>query len=193
MSKAATDFSVSDDTYENYDDYAELLLGAGTDHKKKISTKGDIAVDKEWKNLTTLDMDGSLNGIDVVHDLNDLPLPFPDESFDEIHAYDVLEHVGQQGDWKAFFDEFAEYWRILKPDGLFVASVPAWDSLWAWGDPGHTRVISEATLVYLNQREYKLQVGKTAMADYRDYWKLNFELLGCNYQDEGFGFVLQKR
>ena len=70
--------------------------------------------------------------------------------------------------------------------------MPAWDSVWAWGDPGHTRILSEASLVYLNQREYKLQVGKTAMTDYRDYWTLNFELLANKYEDDGFAFVIQK-
>ena len=30
---------------------------------------------------------------DVVHDLNRVPWPFPDTSFEEVLGYDVLEHV----------------------------------------------------------------------------------------------------
>ena len=32
-------------------------------------------------------------GADIVHDLNCLPWPFADDTFDEVHAYDVLEHL----------------------------------------------------------------------------------------------------
>jgi len=32
-------------------------------------------------------------GADVVHDLNRAPWPFPDNTFDEIHATDVIEHL----------------------------------------------------------------------------------------------------
>jgi len=32
-------------------------------------------------------------GADVVHDLNVVPWPFPDGAFDNVYAFDVLEHV----------------------------------------------------------------------------------------------------
>lgn len=177
---------------EQLQPYTELLLGCGNNHDKKIHSKNEeFSIEKEWKGLVTLDFDKNCNP-DVLHDLMDLPYPFEDNEFDEIHAYDVMEHLGQQGDWKWFFDQFAEIWRILKPGGVFCASVPAWDSVWAWGDPGHTRILSEASLIYLNQREYKLQIGKTAMTDYREYWKHNFELIANKYEGDGFAFVLQK-
>ena len=32
-------------------------------------------------------------GADVVHDLNRMPWPFADDTFDEVHAYDVIEHL----------------------------------------------------------------------------------------------------
>ena len=171
---------------------SELLLGCGNQRAKKISAPG--LIEAEWDGLVTLDVDPKVEP-DVVWDLNNPDeMPFDDEYFSEIHAYDVLEHVGRQGDYKDFFRQWREYWRILKPEGLFVGSVPAWDSVWAWGDPGHTRVYSEALLVFLDQAEYRKQVGKNAMADYREYWPQphNFELVDYKYQDEGFGFILRK-
>ena len=189
MSKAATDFSVSDKTYDSTDDYAELLVGCGNNRAKKVWSAGMI--EEKFNCLTTLDMDSAANP-DVIHDLMDLPYPFEDGAFNEIHAYDVLEHTGNQGDWRFFFDQFSEFWRILRPGGYLCGSVPAWDSVWAWGDPGHTRILSEAALIFLNQREYKLQIGKTAMTDYRNYWQHNFELIANKYEDDGFAFVLQK-
>lgn len=167
---------------------SELLIGCGNARRKKVTFP---EISAEWSDLTTLDIDPEVNP-DVVHDLNVLPLPFADNSFDEIHAYEVLEHCGRQGDWKFFFEQFAEFWRILKPGGYFVASVPMWDSPWAWGDPGHTRVIPKEALIFLNREEYE-QVGQTAMTDYRKWWKGDFEVLGVNESEHSMGFALRAR
>lgn len=163
----------------------ELLLGCGTNHKKQLVIDGD----KDFQNLTTLDIDPSHNP-DVVHDLNVLPWPFADNSFDEIHAYEVLEHFGRQGDYKAFFAHFSEIWRLLTPGGLLVASCPMWDSPWAWSDPGHTRVISKESLIFLDQREYE-QVGRTAITDYRSIYKASFEPQAAKESEHNFAFVLK--
>lgn len=164
----------------------ELLIGCGTDRRKKVTFP---EAPSEWTQLVTLDMDAGLSP-DVVHNLDVLPYPFADNQFDEIHAYEVMEHCGRQGDWKFFFDQFAEFYRILKPGGYFVATVPMWDSPWAWGDPGHTRVIPKQSLVFLNPDEYA-QLGKTAMTDYRQSLRCNFQTVGVNEAEHVMGFVLQ--
>jgi SAM-dependent methyltransferase len=102
-----------------------------------------------------------------------------------------LEHTGQQGDWRFFFNQFYEFWRILKPGGFFFATCPMWDGIWAWGDPGHKRVISEASIVFLSQKEYRAQVGNGAMTDYRPYWDGDFELYAKKEEGNTFGFVLR--
>jgi len=165
----------------------ELLIGAGNDRKKKVTVEG---MPDEWAELVTLDIDEELD-VDVHHDLNILPLPFDDNTFDEVHAYEVLEHCGKQGDWRFFLDQFSEFHRILKPSGFFVATVPMWDSQWAWGDPGHTRIISDASLTYLSQAEYEKQIGKTNMTDYRGWYKADFDLFAMEEGDDTFGFVLK--
>jgi SAM-dependent methyltransferase len=165
----------------------ELLLGCGNSRLKKLHpTNGS----PHWSKLTTLDFDDSCNP-DVVHDLEQLPYPFEDNSFDEIHAYEVLEHIGDQGDWKKLFDQFSEIFRILKPGGFLYAMVPMWNSIWAFGDPSHRRVISKATLAFLSQEEYKKQVGKTAMSDFRSYYKADFKVIHMNEAEHTFTFVLE--
>ena len=144
----------------------------------------------EWTELTTLDMDKSCDPI-VVHDLNELPYPFPDNQFTEIHAYEVLEHCGRQGDYRFFFDQFTELHRILKPGGYLIGTCPNWDGVWAWSDPGHTRVISPSSLTFLSQAEYELQVGVTNMADYRFCYKADFELFAMHEAETTWGFVLK--
>jgi SAM-dependent methyltransferase len=143
-----------------------------------------------WTELVTLDIDEACEP-DVVHDLEDLPLPFDDNMFDEIHAYEVLEHTGRQGDWRFFFNQFYEFWRILKPGGKFVALCPMWDGVWCWGDPGHTRCINRGVITYLVQEEYEKLIGKTSMTDYRHWWKGNFHPLAMQEEGETFAFVLE--
>ena len=73
-----------------------------------------------------------------------------------------------------------------------MASVPRWDSVWAFGDPGHTRVINEGTLSFLNQDEYMKQVGKTSMTDYREVYKVSFKPVFMQKDDNNFFFILEK-
>lgn len=166
----------------------ELLIGCGTSRDKRVTFD---AIPKTWVELTTLDSDPSVEP-DVVHDLNIVPYPFEDNMFDEIHAYEVLEHCGKQGDWRFFFDQFYELWRMLKPDGYLVGTCPMWDSPWAWADPGHTRVLSKECLIFLDQTEYE-QCGKTALTDYRGWYEGDFKTISVEELDHNWGFVLQAR
>lgn len=144
---------------------AELLIGAGHSREKRLYTTGKQA----WTKLITLDMTPEVKP-DVVHNLEDLPLPFEANTFEEIHAYEVLEHVGKQGDWKFFFAQFDDFARILKPGGLLIATSPNSTSPWVWGDPGHTRYMGPQVYTFLLRSEYEKQLGKTSMTDYRPYF-----------------------
>lgn len=167
---------------------SELLLGSGNNITKRITFK---EIPPDWSDdLVTLDIDPRCHP-QVVHDLRNPVLPFPDNRFDEIHAYEVLEHTGQQGDWKLFFEQFNEFWRVLKPGGWFIATCPMWDSPWSWSDPGHSRIISKHTLTFLSQKEYEIQIGKTAMTDYRAWYKGDFELFAAQESEHQVGFVLR--
>lgn len=151
---------------------SELLLGCGASRIKKLALPGR----ENWSGLVTLDF-VDVHKPDVVHDIGKLPLPFDDNSFDEIHAYEVMEHVGQQGDWRFFFAQWADIWRVLKPGGHFLGTSPHYASAWAWGDPGHTRVLSAECFVFLHQPAYTQQVGKTPMTDYRFCFQADFDLV----------------
>jgi len=165
----------------------ELLLGCGNDRSKRVVFD---EISEGWTDLVTLDMDPSCKP-DVVHDMDEIPLPFDDDMFHEIHAYEVLEHTGFQGDWRFFFNQFSDFWRILKPGGYLIGTVPMWHNVWAWADPGHRRVIAPETFVFLSQREYQSQVGVTKMTDYRDYYEADFDLIAKDESESTFGFVLQ--
>lgn len=168
----------------------ELLLGCGASRECRIGVEGR----KDWTHLVTLDHNPD-HKPDVVHDLEVRPYPFEDDTFDEIHAYEVLEHIGQQGDWRMFFAQFSELWRILKPGGFLVATCPSYRSMLAWGDPSHRRIITSVTLAFLDQEEYQLQVGNTVMSDFRHWYKADFAIAWADLHAEAtggtFGFVLK--
>lgn len=167
----------------------ELLLGCGHDRTKKVFLRGAEA----WSGLVTLDMNPAARP-DVLHDLTDLPLPFLDSSADEIHLYDVLEHTRQQGDWRGFFAEWQEFWRILKPNGTLHACVPLWSARWAWGDPGHTRVIQHESLTFLHQPNYTAECGgdtPTNRTDYRPWFSGDFDVIQHWTLPEHYAFILR--
>lgn len=166
----------------------ELLLGCGSRTIKDIYLPDRGSA---FDDVVRLDVNSD-HKPDIVWDLTKHPLPFKDEEFDEIHAYDVLEHLAYQGDFKFFFKEFTEYHRILKMDGLFFASCPSLSSPWAWGDPSHKRIISKESLVYLVQEKYEKQVGVTKMSDFRNIYKVNFKVIHAQDKDGTFYFILKK-
>jgi len=148
---------------------------------------------QEWGDVAHLDISPEVYP-DVVHDLNVHPLPFEDSTFDQIHAYDVLEHLGKQGDYQFFCNEWNEYWRILRPGGEFWGMTPFGDNYWIWGDPGHTRHISSGTLIFLNQENYRLSEERGAqMTDYRGLYKGNFAKIyeKFDYQNNKYIFTLR--
>ena len=162
-----------------------LLLGAGNNRKLKMG----VGLEPVPEEIVTLDMDAATKP-DIQWNLNVKPWAVPDNSFDQIHAYEVLEHLGRQGDWRGFFDDFAEIYRILKPGGYLVFSCPLPESVWAWGDPGHTRIVSIESVTFLDQDNYA-QVGTTPMTDYRGYWKGNLKLVGHQKTEHNLFAILQ--
>lgn len=133
-----------------------------------------------------------------LHDLNWTPweinIPIPTHEYDEVHAYEVLEHLGHQGNVAEFFDTFREIWYALKLDtGLLFASVPSYKSLWAWGDPSHTRIINAGTLMFLCRNQYDRQLGRTSMSDYRHLLVGDWEIVNAKDDGERFRFVMRAK
>lgn len=70
--------------------------------------------------------------IDVVHDLNVLPWPWKDGSFDVVLASSVFEHLDID-----LVRAMDECWRILRPKGVLRVKLPHWQHDNAYADPTH--------------------------------------------------------
>lgn len=105
---------------------SKLNLGCGTDIKKG------------WINLDS----APIEGVDIVHDINVLPLPFPDNSLDEILCQDIIEHIPE------YVPLLKELHRILAPEGLLRIRVPHFTSKNNFVDPTHRRMFSAFTFDY---------------------------------------------
>ncbi len=84
-------------------------------------------------------------GVDMVHDLEKFPWPFPDASVDEAVCSHYIEHT------KDLMKFMNEVHRILKPGAKILILAPYYNSMRAWQDPTHTRVISETSFLYYNK------------------------------------------
>jgi SAM-dependent methyltransferase len=97
-----------------------------------------------WVNL---DLE-PLPGVDFVHDINHLPLPFSDEEFDLISCKDVLEHVD-------YIPAIRDLHRILKPGGRLIVRVPHFTSKDAYSDPTHRRFFTVQTFFYFMRPHFR--------------------------------------
>lgn len=190
----------------------ELLLGCGYARQKLLGLPGTAL---EWTDLVTLDINPRCT-VDILSDLDNrhwlcealtaagsralfdrpgtkfVDKQIKDSHFDEVHAYEVLEHLGQQGDARSFFSTFENIWRVLKPGGYLFATVPSRYSAWLWGDPSHRRVICAESLAFLSQDVIaRNRAAGSAMSDFSDLWTRDFKIMSAQDNRERFLFCLQ--
>ena len=109
-------------------DGLKLNLGAGWD-----GTDGFIRVDRAGEPDIRLDMSK--------------PLPFADDSFVEIRAFHVLEHV----DRRDLVPLMNECWRIIEPEGVMEIEVPVFPTEAAMSDPTHVSFFTAQTFDYFTK------------------------------------------
>ena len=85
--------------------------------------------DRKPDNFVGVDVCPGL-GVDIVADLNQR-FPFPDNSVDELRAYDTIEHLVDR------IHTMNEIWRICKPGAKVDILVPSTDGRGAFQDPTH--------------------------------------------------------
>lgn len=93
---------------------------------QKLNLGCNTDVRPDWVNVDIIDYGGN-----EIIDLNSFPWPWPDNSFEEISASHVLEHLGN------FNAVVNELWRISKPGGRIEVRVPFFLSTKYYSEPDH--------------------------------------------------------
>ena len=122
----------------------KLNLGSGRD------------VREDYINLDYIDYPG----IDVVHNWDHLPLPFPDDYFDEVLMLDVLEHIPHRVegvDGEFFIALVNDLIRISRTGCRWTIESPRHPN--ALRSSCHTRLISPTTFEPWYPSEVHLQIG----------------------------------
>ena len=89
-------------------------------------------------------------GLDIEDaDLAIEPIPYANEYFDYVTAYDFLEHIPRllyvpQRRYP-FVELMSEIYRVLKVGGKFLSSTPAFPHSAAFQDPTHVNIITPDT------------------------------------------------
>jgi predicted SAM-dependent methyltransferase len=104
-----------------------------------------------------------VDGVDIVHNLNEYPWPFEDNSVDEIFTSHYVEHIPHNifnpNDKRDGLIQFMdECYRILKVGGKLTIQVPFGSSIRAFQDPTHERFLFKESFYYFNN-DWRVSMG----------------------------------
>ena len=85
-------------------------------------------------------------GVDIVHDVQKVPYPIPNNSCHTILMSHLWEHIEPRYRIKVM----NELWRVAKPEGQLLISSPYYLSFGATQDPTHYTCPNEATFTYFD-------------------------------------------
>lgn len=86
----------------------------------------------------------AIDGVDIVHDVEQTPYPLPNECCSVVLASHIIEHICP----KRLVDVVNEWWRLLKPGGQAWIAMPYGTSYGYHQDPTHCASRNEATWLY---------------------------------------------
>ena len=119
-----------------------ILLELGCGETKQ---PGFVGIDKR-----------QVEGVDIVHDLEQFPWPVHDEQCLTVISSHLIEHIKP---WLSI-DFIDEVWRILKVGGDVAFSTPYAGSPGYWQDPTHCNGWTQATFQYFDPRYPLYQIYK---------------------------------
>jgi SAM-dependent methyltransferase len=109
---------------------------------KKLNLGCGSNIQKGWINLDK----SKIRGVDIAHDLDKYPWPFPSSYFEEIYSSDVIEHLDD------LFRAMQEIHRISENGAKVRLIVPYWHSSAAFY-PNHNYFFNIDSMKFFTERE----------------------------------------
>jgi hypothetical protein len=116
---------------------------------------------------------------DLVHDLERLPWPWPNDSVAEINLFHVLEHLGQET--RLFLGIMQELYRICRHGAVIHVAVPHPRHDDFINDPTHVRPVT-AEMLYLFDRQANLEWRRLKAANSQLALALNVDFAVSHVQ-----------
>lgn len=82
-------------------------------------------------------------------------LPFENETFDCVSAYDVLEHLSREAPNNLFIYYMNELHRVLRPGGTAVFVFPSFPHRDAFSDPTHVNFITSQSVDFFTNNQIR--------------------------------------
>ena len=152
-----------------------LDIGCG-----RNKTRGAVGIDRV-----------DLPGVDIIHDLNSFPYPFADNTFDEIYATHVIEHLD------SIVHVMEEIHRLAKPNAKVVIVTPHYSDSQSWNDPTHKWHLTTYSFRYFAEEYESSYYSKARFQaesihiDMARVWRaLGFErLMNTSFKHESLRFI----
>lgn len=121
-----------------------------------------------WINLDRV----KLPGVDLVYNIEKVPLPFQTNSFESVLCRDIFEHI-------EYIPVLGEIHRILKKDGILTIRVPHFSSRRNFEDPTHKKMFSVRTFEFFiknsrTQRDYYFSFHFSQIASVKIVFEKNY-------------------
>lgn len=161
-------------------DCVSLDLGCGKTIKNPFHAKSIYGVDVDY----------GVNGTTIRPcDLGVERIPFDDNFFDYVTAFDLIEHIPRISHINSerklpFIFLMSEISRVLKPNGVFLSHTPAFPRLAALSDPTHVNLITVET--------YKLYFSKPYLWASRYGFVGSFSLIDQFWDGSNLVTILKK-
>lgn len=134
----------------NSPESSTLDLGCGNTPRNPFNAKFFYGID------TRENLGNHIKSADLVTH----PIPFDNDFFDYVTAFDFIEHIPRiiyAPEKKfPFVDLMNEIWRILKIDGIFLSSTPIYPYSPAFRDPTHVNFITDETFALYFDNKHQL-------------------------------------
>ena len=113
-------------------------------------------------------------------------IPFPDEHFNFITAFDLIEHIPRFNNINKeinspFIHLMNEIWRVLKEDGIFLSHTPIYPFPEAFQDPTHNNIITSNTFrQYFSNEKHPVAESYGICSDFKileEYMKYRHQVM----------------